>query len=41
MSLNLVRPRGTKPPNKELKQTSVCPSFARAPGASGALTLAA
>ena len=29
------------PANKELKLTSVCPSFARAPGAGGALTLAA
>ena len=27
--------------NKELKQTSACPSFARAPGAAGALALAA
>jgi hypothetical protein len=31
----------TERANKELKLTSVCPSFARAPGASGALTLAA
>jgi len=30
-----------EPSNKGMKQTSVCPSFARAPGASGALTLAA
>jgi hypothetical protein len=30
-----------RPQNKELKQTSVCPSFARAPGAGGALELAA
>jgi hypothetical protein len=30
-----------EPQNKELKLTSVCPSFARAPGAAGALTLAA
>ena len=28
-------------PNKAMKQTSACPSFARAPGAGGALALAA
>ncbi len=37
-----TQPRGIgRPSNKELKLTTVRPSFARAPGTSGALTLAA